>query len=603
MKIKELKINGFGKIEDKEIKFDNHINVVYGENEAGKSTLLKFITGMFYGLSKNKNGQSISDIEKFEPWHNEEFSGKIKYRLDNQEEFEVYREFKKKNPKIFNHHLEDISKQFSIDKTKGNRFFEDQTGLEEEIFTSSVITKQGEVKLDSKSQNSIIQKISNILGTGADNTSYEKILAKLKKKMNDEIGTNNTKEKPINVIEKRIAEIEEEKNQLEKYKDEQFKIEEEIKNKKLTLIALKERLETLRMANIQLEKEKAEETKINVVRNLIEDTNQQMQDLEETNKFDSKKITNKIKKVYKIVEMILIFIAILCIVFVENMILKIIPVLIALILGVYLVILVSGESKKKKEEKKEYKSKLRSLNNNKRVQEEELKRLQDQYKHSIQKICDQYHIQDIDNIIDEINQTETKMNELTLRLHTIEIDHNNVSPKLEKLINLEEEWESLKEDKTTLEKKRDEIKKAIAVLEIAYNKMKEEITPKFTDKLSKTIDKISDGKYKNVRINKLGEIIAEDNNGEYINAENLSIGTIDQLYLALRLASIEEITTEKMPIILDEAFAYYDNERLKNILEYLSKEYKDNQIIIFTCTKREIEILNKLNMCYHLIEL
>ncbi len=58
-----------------------------------------------------------------------------------------------------------------------------------------------------------------------------------------------------------------------------------------------------------------------------------------------------------------------------------------------------------------------------------------------------------------------------------------------------------------------------------------------------------------------------------------------------------------MPIILDEAFAYYDNERLKNILEYLSKEYNNRQIIIFTCTKRETEILDKLNMQYNLIEI
>lgn len=69
------------------------------------------------------------------------------------------------------------------------------------------------------------------------------------------------------------------------------------------------------------------------------------------------------------------------------------------------------------------------------------------------------------------------------------------------------------------------------------------------------------------------------------------------------MAAMQEITNEKMPIILDEAFAYYDNERLKNILEYLSEEYANNQIIIFTCTKREIEILNELNMQYNLIEL
>lgn len=133
--------------------------------------------------------------------------------------------------------------------------------------------------------------------------------------------------------------------------------------------------------------------------------------------------------------------------------------------------------------------------------------------------------------------------------------------------------------------------------------MKEQITPKFTDKLSKTIEKISAGKYKNVRINTSGEIIVEDKNGEYINAENLSIGTIDQLYLSLRLASIEEITKETMPIVLDEAFAYYDNERLKNILEYLSNEYKDRQIIIFTCTKRERDLLKDLGIDYNLIEL
>ena len=40
------------------------------------------------------------------------------------------------------------------------------------------------------------------------------------------------------------------------------------------------------------------------------------------------------------------------------------------------------------------------------------------------------------------------------------------------------------------------------------------------------------------------------------------------------------ISFEKMPIILDEAFAYYDNERLKNILLYLVNEFSDRQIII-----------------------
>ena len=47
MKIQNLKINQFGKLQDKEIQLKEHINIIYGKNESGKSTLLKFILGMF----------------------------------------------------------------------------------------------------------------------------------------------------------------------------------------------------------------------------------------------------------------------------------------------------------------------------------------------------------------------------------------------------------------------------------------------------------------------------------------------------------------------------------------------------------------------------
>ena len=120
MKIKNLKINGFGKLKDKDINLEDGINIIYGENEAGKSTLLKFITSMFYGLSKNKNGGTMPEVERYEPWNSEEFSGRISYELDNNEDYEVYREFRKKNPKIFDKNLEDVSKQFNINKTNGN---------------------------------------------------------------------------------------------------------------------------------------------------------------------------------------------------------------------------------------------------------------------------------------------------------------------------------------------------------------------------------------------------------------------------------------------------------------------------------------------------
>ena len=61
MNIKEIKINNYGNLENKEINLENGINIVYGKNESGKSTLLNYIKNIFYGISKNKNGRDISD--------------------------------------------------------------------------------------------------------------------------------------------------------------------------------------------------------------------------------------------------------------------------------------------------------------------------------------------------------------------------------------------------------------------------------------------------------------------------------------------------------------------------------------------------------------
>ena len=183
MKIDFLKINNFGKIENKEINFKKNINLIYGKNETGKSTMLKFIFSIFYGASKNKNGKEISDHEKYKPWNKNEYSGKLKYELDNKEKFEVYRDFSKKNPKIYNENMEDISKNFNIDKTRGNEFFYEQTGIDEKLFLSTAIAEQNDIVLDNQNQKLLTQKIANILSTGDDSISFKKSIDKLNKKL------------------------------------------------------------------------------------------------------------------------------------------------------------------------------------------------------------------------------------------------------------------------------------------------------------------------------------------------------------------------------------------------------------------------------------
>jgi len=606
MIIKNLKINGFGKLKDKEIDLKNGINIIYGKNEAGKSTLLKYIISMFYGLSKNKNGGTIPEVDKYEPWGVEEFSGKILYELDNKKSFEVYRDFKKKNPKIFNENLEDISKEFNIDKTKGNEFFYEQTGLEEEIFTSSIITKQAEVKLDEKTQNSLIQKISNILGTGEDSTSYTTIVNKLKKKLNDEVGTSNTKERPINIVEDRIEELLNEKVNLEKYQGYKFDIDEKITEISKNITLLNKELDNLRNANLGKEKLKENENRIKINKEMIKSFQDEIDGLNNEKKKYKIDRTKKITKTNLIILSVLLVFNIILMFLKLNIYLEMSIPLLLIIYNIYLGIKVNKYKKNNKNVKlkqKEIEEKIKILEQNKEKQNVELEKIQAAYNDALNKIEDETKVNDLENILELIDTKQRKINEQTINLHTLKVDNNNVIPKLEKLVNIEEELQSLQETKLELEQKRDNIKRTLEYLEIAYNKMKEQITPKFTEELSKVMEKISNGKYKNVRINTNGEIIVEENTGAYVTAENLSIGTIDQLYLSLRLATIKEISKENMPIILDEAFAYYDEERLKNILSYLANEYKEKQTIIFTCTDREIQILDRLRVNYNKVEL
>lgn len=195
MKIKEIKINSYGKIKNKEIFLKDGINIIYGDNEAGKSTLLSSIVNLLYGTSKTKKGRDISDYDKYKPWGTEEFSGKMKYELDNQKKYEVFREFGGKNVKLYNEDLEDVSKNYTLDKSVGSQFFIEQTKVDEETFLSTVVSFQNEVEVSEKVQNSLLQKIANTSTTGEESISYQKALDKLHKRQIEEIGTNKTQRK------------------------------------------------------------------------------------------------------------------------------------------------------------------------------------------------------------------------------------------------------------------------------------------------------------------------------------------------------------------------------------------------------------------------
>ena len=620
MQINKLKINAYGKIKDKEINLKNNINIIYGKNEAGKSTLLNFMINSFYGISKNKNGKSISDFDKYIPWVGDDFSGKLEYELENQEKYEIFRDFKKKNPKIFNNEMEDISKQFNIDKNKGNEFFYEQTKVDEALFLSTVLIRQQEVKLEKQDQNVLIQKVANLVGTGEDNVSYKRAKDRLNRRLLEEVGTERTREKPVNLLEKEIKELEQEKEELEK----NINIKYEIEEKKNRLTKESEELEieseNLKKEKLKQENEKIENEKnnleinlknklknennekINTIKNKIEEINLANKTiLEKNNKIN--KTENGFDKKMLIIFLGIILMNILQFIIVKN---KYFNYIFLLTVPIVLIFCLFLKNKQKKEEINNKKNiekintEIKQLNFEIDLLEKNNKKLEEE----INKInIEKNKTNNLEKINIEIQNIENKINNKKIELHTLQIDYKNIEPKLENLSNIEEKLVNYKEKMVNLKKLEKSMKLAGEILDRSYDKMKNTVTPKFTDKLSETIENITQGKYQKVRLNDDTGLVVELENGNYILADRLSIGTIDQLYISLRLAMVEDLSEEKMPIILDEAFAYYDEERLKNILNYMVERFSSHQIIVFTCTNREKEILEELNIDFNLINI
>lgn len=650
MKINKIKINSYGKLKNKEINLESNLNIIYGKNESGKSTLLKFILNIFYGASRNKKGRDISDFEKYKPWDSEEYSGKLTYELDNRNKYEIYREFNKKNPNIFNEKGEDIVKEFNIDKNKGSEFFYEQTQISEDMFLATSVAMQQEVKIGKNEQNILIQKISNLLETGEDNISYKKAVDKLNKMQLDKIGTERSREKPINIIKKNIYNIEEKINELKKYENIQYEIEDEknslknnlkekeIKNELLKEIKINNEKNNLENEKIKIKEKIVEENKnkINIIKNNLEKINNKIiEEKNYQNNIDGKYEKNKLNKKLNLFFILLIIINILWILFIPKLIEnKIIKYIFLLTVPTFLIFYIFSRDKLNKKIKileKNNKNNFEKINNEKNNLENEI----NIYKNNIEQLLNEInkiksdnnfksdlekdnlikkyeknidkneidYLLKKDNINYDINLLENEISNLKIEINKLELRKENIEPELENLSSMEEELYSLNEQYSNLRKTNDSIELVKKLLSRAYDNMKNSVSPVFTKKLSSNIETITKGKYCKLTFNDEQGLIVELENGNYIPAERLSIGTIDQLYLSLRLAMLDEISNEKVPIILDEAFVYYDNERLKNILLYLLEEFNDRQIIIFTCTDRETNILNKENMNFNFIEI
>ena len=203
----------------------------------------------------------------------------------------------------------------------------------------------------------------------------------------------------------------------------------------------------------------------------------------------------------------------------------------------------------------------------------------------------------IDNLNREISNLKIEKRGIEERLKTL-------NDEISQLVEIDEEIHRKEALIEKLDNKKDSIELAKYTIELLSKDIHRQFAPTINKKVGKIIEGITGGKYKSVKIDDKLEIgIVNPITREIIDINSLSGGTIDQLYFSLRFGIIDSIKKKGLPLILDDCFIQYDNNRLENMMKFLVKESKNRQIILFTCHKRETQILNDMNVDYNLIEL
>lgn len=135
---------------------------------------------------------------------------------------------------------------------------------------------------------------------------------------------------------------------------------------------------------------------------------------------------------------------------------------------------------------------------------------------------------------------------------------------------------------------------AMANLEASFQEIQRDYLPRVSRRVSELFSQLTGGAYSEVILT--GDYRMKVKlKGELVDMAYLSRGTLDLLWLGLRLALCDIITRgEKAPLIFDDSFIHLDQDRLQSILQVLNERI-DGQIIILTCHHRESLLLKDMD--------
>jgi DNA repair exonuclease SbcCD ATPase subunit len=195
---------------------------------------------------------------------------------------------------------------------------------------------------------------------------------------------------------------------------------------------------------------------------------------------------------------------------------------------------------------------------------------------------------DEDSVKADLRAITTEWEDLSQRAHDFHIQITRIAAGVRPLNEVEEEVAEVRARVVALEREMEAASYAAALIEEVARDRHARIAPAMANLAGSYLSEITGGLYSELLISRELRITIRIPQTESLNDDperRLSKGTVDQIYLALRLALVRSLSEggESIPLLLDDPFANYDDVRLRRALELLQRIGNSNQVLLFTC--------------------
>lgn len=622
MIIREANIGKFGKLENQKYQFAPQINVIYGANESGKSTLMQFLKAMLFGLEKTRVRKTLDTYNRYEPWNTPAyFYGSMMFET-GQQQFLLERNFyyKEKRVRLVNiRDGEELSVEYGdLDMLLGN--------VSAAAYENTCCIGQEQLLPGRELGVLLEDERSNLAQTGSGDFQLSKALQELEQKRKNAEKTRKELEQQrlshihqleVNqqVLERDIAGL---KAQQEKQSTQQGTVQERVR-------ALQQQMEPVQTA-YQTVCRREQELKSAVAQEQLKweqaEREQWKREQFRREQEEAEALQQKSGKNAGFSPLLLIGVAGLILAPVLRSAMdgfqKIAPALNIICIILILAGLVSAyrKSREKKtadsgqkhrqsvndsvQNHREQDSRANDRANLQSVEREGRKAALDQ---QLQRVCQQKSV-----LEEQLQQLKDQKKSLQLQAARQEGSGDQLQSQIQEK---EVELENLTEQVAELQQETPEEHNARAdrdALELAAETMSR-LAARMSKTLEHTLDKEMSEILAQITGNVHEQLQVTDGQG-IVLAEQLqkrtpeaySQGTMQQAYFSYRMAAGHMLMKEEpLPFLLDETFANYDEERLRQTLRWLAEQ--ENQIFLFTCRETEMRLLTEEDIPFASIRL